>query len=184
MTVRLPWTRTRRLTWEWTARGEDDFFEVFAEADEVVDGVAVADVLDVLVDDGALVEVRGDVVAGSADDFDAAFVGLVVGFCAGEGGEEGVVDVDHLVLVEGTELRADDLHVAGEDDGIDPVFAEESDLALFLLAFVFRVDGEDVEGDAEALGRGAQAVVVGDDEGDFDLEFAGGVAGEEIVEAV
>ena len=37
--------------------GEDDFFEVFAEADEVFDGLAVGDADDVLLDDRALVEV-------------------------------------------------------------------------------------------------------------------------------
>lgn len=42
--------------------GEDDFLEVFSASDEVLDGVAVGDMDDVLSDDGAFVEVFGDVV--------------------------------------------------------------------------------------------------------------------------
>ena len=49
---------------------------------------------DVLLDDGTLIEIRGDEMGGCADDLDAALVGLMVGFRALEGGEEGVVDVD------------------------------------------------------------------------------------------
>jgi len=44
--------------------------------------------------------------------------------------------------------------------------------------------GVDVEGDAETLGNGAKFVVVADDGGDIDLQFAGGVARKEVVEAV
>ena len=73
--------------------GEDGLFEVAAFANEVVDGVAVRDADDVLVDDGALIEFGGDVVGGGTDDLHTALVGVVVGAGAGEGGEERVVDV-------------------------------------------------------------------------------------------
>lgn len=51
-----------------------------------------------------------------ADNFDAALVGLVVGFCADEGGEERVVDINDIVGELSDELVANDLHVPGEDD--------------------------------------------------------------------
>ena len=164
--------------------GEDDFFEIAALADEVGDGLAVGDADDVLFDDGALVEIAGDVVAGGSDDFDAAGVGGVIGFCAGEGGEEAVVDVDDPVWIERGEVVREDLHVAGEDDGVDLVFLDEGALACFGLGFVGGGDGDDVEGDAEAFCGRAKGFVIGDDEGDIGFEFTGLVAAEEVVETV
>ena len=52
--------------------GEDDFLEVAAFADEVVDGVAMGDADDILFDDGTVVEDFGDVVAGCSDQLNAA----------------------------------------------------------------------------------------------------------------
>ena len=100
--------------------GENDFFEVAAEAHEIVDALAVGDADDVLFDDGAFVEGFGDVVGGGADDFDAAVVGGVIGAGAGEGGQEGVVDVEDA---HGEGLHkggAENLHVAGQDDESAP----------------------------------------------------------------
>lgn len=53
---------------------------------------AVVDASDPLLDDGAFVEIGRDDVGGGADDFDAAVIGLVVGLCADEAGQEAVVD--------------------------------------------------------------------------------------------
>lgn len=111
--------------------GEDDAFEVASACDEVVDLVAVGDACDILLDDGAVVEDLGDVVAGSADELDSAGVCGVVGACADEGGEEGVVYVDDGGGVGGDEGGGEDLHVAGEDDEVDVVLAEEVELKLF-----------------------------------------------------
>ena len=62
--------------------------------DEIFRRVAVADALDVLLDDRAFVEIGGDVMRGGADQLDAALIGLVVGLGALEGRQERVVDVD------------------------------------------------------------------------------------------
>src|SRR5260370_13518816 len=51
-------------------------------AHEVVGRVAVADALDVLVDDRSLIEDLGDVMGGRADQLDAALMGLVLGLLA------------------------------------------------------------------------------------------------------
>lgn len=53
--------------------------DVAALAREIFRRVAVADALDVLVDDRAFVEVARDVMRGGADQLDAAVVRLVVG---------------------------------------------------------------------------------------------------------
>jgi hypothetical protein len=68
--------------------GEYDFLEVAAFADEVFDRVAVGDADHVLLDDGAVVEDFGDVVAGCADQLYAALEGLMVGASADEGGKK------------------------------------------------------------------------------------------------
>src|SRR6185312_11865724 len=54
-------------------------FDVAALAREVFRGVAVADTLDILVDDRTFVEVARDVMRGGADKLDAALMGLVIG---------------------------------------------------------------------------------------------------------
>jgi hypothetical protein len=53
--------------------------DVASLAHEIVGSVAMADALDILVDDRAFVEVAGDVVRGGADLFDTALMGLMVG---------------------------------------------------------------------------------------------------------
>ena len=62
--------------------------------DEIFRRVAVADALDVLVDDRALVEVARDVMRGGADQLDAALMRLVIGPRALEARQERVVNVD------------------------------------------------------------------------------------------
>src|SRR3990172_9917413 len=79
--------------------GEHDLLEIAALAHQVVDGVAVADSGDVLLDDRSLVQLRRGVVRRRADDLHAAFVRLVVWACAGERGQELVVDVDDAVRI-------------------------------------------------------------------------------------
>ena len=58
--------------------GQDSALDVTSLANEVGRGVAVADPLDVLVDDRPLVEVAGDVMRGRADQLDPALMGLMV----------------------------------------------------------------------------------------------------------
>jgi len=71
-----------------------DFLEVAAFAHEVFHAVAMGDLGDVLVDDGALIEIGRGVVGGGPDELDAAAMGLVVGLGSREGREEAVVDID------------------------------------------------------------------------------------------
>src|ERR1700738_3520024 len=69
-------------------------FDVAPLADQIVGRIAMADALDVLVDDRALIEVAGDVMRGSTDQLDAALKRLVIGPRALETRQERVVDVD------------------------------------------------------------------------------------------
>ena len=58
--------------------GEDDLFQIAALLDEVFNGIAVRDANNILLDDGPVVEDLGDVMAGSADQLDAASERLMV----------------------------------------------------------------------------------------------------------
>src|ERR1017187_4080052 len=52
--------------------------DIAAFAHEIVGRIAMADALDVLVDDGAFIERAGDVMRGGADQFDAALMRLMI----------------------------------------------------------------------------------------------------------
>src|SRR5258708_40190837 len=69
-------------------------FDIAALADEIVGRIAMADALDVLVDDRAFIEVAGDIMRSGADQFDAALMSLMIGPRALETRQERVMDVD------------------------------------------------------------------------------------------
>src|SRR5215470_14389282 len=68
--------------------------DVASLADEILGRVAMADALDVLIDDRPLVEIARDVMGGGANQLHAALVGLMIGLGALEARQEGMVDVD------------------------------------------------------------------------------------------
>src|ERR1700732_959735 len=65
--------------------GEDHFFKVAPFFNKVFKGIAMRNASDALFDDRAVVEDFGDIVRSGADEFYAALIGLVMGFCADEG---------------------------------------------------------------------------------------------------
>ncbi len=96
---------------------ENHFFNIATFLDEIVDGVAVVDADNVLLDDGAIVEDLGHVVGGRADQFDAPLKGLVIGLGSDKRRKERVVDVDEIFGAKGNDkFGGKDLHVAGEDN--------------------------------------------------------------------
>lgn len=99
--------------------GEDDFFEVTSFGNEGFWRVTMCDANDVLFDDGAGIEFGSDVVTCRTDNFDAAGEGLMIRFCADEGRQERMVDVDNIVRIFRNHIIADNLHIAGEDDERD-----------------------------------------------------------------
>jgi hypothetical protein len=100
------------------AAGQHGLFDVLAIAHHVFRRVGVIDADHVLFDDGALVEFFGDVMAGGADQLDAAFVGLMVGPGADETGQETVVDVDDPTRIVAAQFGRQDLHVARQHHGV------------------------------------------------------------------
>jgi hypothetical protein len=69
-------------------------FDIAALAHQIFRRIAMADALDVLVDDRPLIERAGHVMRGGADQFDAALMGLMIGPCALEARQKRVMDVD------------------------------------------------------------------------------------------
>jgi hypothetical protein len=139
---------------------------------------------DILLDDRALVEIRGHEVRRRADDLHAPLVRLVVGLRALETREEGVVDVDDAAGHGGAERRREDLHVPREDDEVDGVGLTEGEDFGLLRGFRLRSDGEVVEGDIVGGCQGGEVRVIGDDERDVDVELGGGLPEEKVVETV
>src|SRR5450755_1026767 len=132
---------------------QHDFFQIAALLDQIVDGVAMVDADDVLLDDGAVVEYLGNVVGGSADQLYAALERLVVGLGADERGQKRVMNIDQVLGAQGgDELVRKHLHVARQDDQTALVLADQRDLPLFRLAFVFFRDRHDEVRDAVKVG--------------------------------
>src|SRR5580698_7519135 len=94
--------------------------DIAALAHEVVRRVAMADALDVLIDDRSLVEIAGNVMRSSADQFDAAFMRLMIGPRPFEARQEGMMDVDAAPRKLRRHLIRYNLHVAREHDEIGP----------------------------------------------------------------
>ena len=157
---------------------------VAAEAGEIRGGVEMVHPLDLLLDDGAGIQIRGDVVAGGADEFYAALMGLLVGVCTDEGGQEGVVDVDDFPGEFLAERIRQDLHEAGEDDQLDVLGDQQ--LADFRKALFpeLAVHLDEVEGESGAFRDGGAGFAVADERGDLDGQLAQLRAEQDLVEAV
>jgi hypothetical protein len=144
----------------------------------------VVDALDALFDDRAGVELLCDVVGGGADQLDAVVVGAAVGVGAGEGGEEGVVDVDGGGAQAGEEVGAEDLHVAGEDEQVEVEPQQQVEHPLMRLGPAVRLDGDVVVGDAGGPRLGLEGGVVGDHRDEVGVELAAAPAPQQVDQAV
>ncbi len=164
--------------------GENYFFDVAALFHQVVDRVAVRYPFDALFDDGAVIEHFGDIVGCGANDFHAAIEGLLMGLCADECGQEGMMDIDDLLGELCDEIRGKHLHVASQDDEFDIVLAKQFDLLPFCLRLVFLGNGNHAIGNAIKVCVGLRVGMIADYQGDFAGEFAGALPVEQIDEAV
>ena len=138
----------------------------------------------VLLDDRAVVQHLGHVVRGRADQLHAPLESTLVGLGAMEGGQEGVMDVDHPVFPLPDELRRQHLHVARQDDEVDVVRGHQSHLLLLRLGLVFLVHGDVGERNLVRLGQPVGIRVVADDERNLAIQFAGMVAVQQVGQTV
>lgn len=160
-------------------------------------GVGVEDGDGALDDNGAVIELFVDEVDGAAGDFDAVGEGLLLGFEAGEGGQQGGMDIENAAREGGDKAGREQAHVAGEADEIGVVGLKAGDHVGIVLGAGAAFGDEDGGGKAELAGGGEAGSFsdVGDDDGDFnagqaagadgfrDGEEVGAAAGEEDAEA-
>ena len=117
--VRGPSTITRSSTVPGDRLGEHLPLDVAADPAHVLDGRAVVDPGDLLLDDRPGVELRRHVVRGRPDQLHPAVVRRPVRVRAHERRQEAVVDVDQPLREAGAELGRDDLHVPGQHHQVD-----------------------------------------------------------------
>lgn len=163
---------------------ENTLLERPAFPDEILDRVTVRNRGHPLGDDRPLVEVLGHIMTRRPDKFDTATVGGMVGAGAGESREEGVMDIDDPARKRLRQSRAENLHVAGEDDEVNMMCPQHRDLRLLLRGFCGLCDREMMKGDPESLGDALQVFAIAHNERNLHAELPALVAGEKIVKAV
>jgi hypothetical protein len=98
------------------AARESKTLTVAPEANQVFRIVIVFDARDLLLDNGAGIEIFCGIVAGGADEFYAPFEGALIRVCSDKGWEKGVVDIDDAGRIFLAKPSWKNLHEAGEND--------------------------------------------------------------------
>src|SRR5580704_3539964 len=164
--------------------GEYDFFQVAAFVQQVVQRIAVGNADDVLLDDGAVVEDFGDVVAGGADQLYAAGKGLMVGFGAHKSWQERMVNIDDALRILIHELIGEDLHVAGQHNEIRVVLSEQRQDFFLSGKLVVLGDRHGGIGNLIEVGNRLIVLVIGNDQRNIAGQFAVLMAVKKIHQAV
>src|SRR5439155_17030343 len=151
--------------------------DIAALANEVLGRIAMADTLDVLVDDRALVERAGDIMRGGADQFDAALMRLMVGTRPLEAWQERMMDVDAAPRQPRRHLVRQDLHVTRQHHEIGLGLTDQIPDRGLLLALGLLGHRQTVKWNlAEIETAIGLARVIGDDSGRDHLELTGAPA--------
>jgi len=145
---------------------------------------SVVDPNDVLLNDGALIQVTGDEMGGGTDDFHTTIVGLVVGLGTLERRQEAVVDVDDAAGHGRAQGRRQNLHVPSQHNQINVILANQFQNLGLLLRLGIRGDRKVVEWNVIGGREGGKIGVVGNDQGDLDAKLTGRLTEEQIIEAV
>ncbi len=164
--------------------GQDYPLQIAAFADEIFHLFAMGDAHYVLFDDGAIVQRRGHVVAGGADQFYAAVKGRVVGTRAYECRQERMVNVDDPRRISRDEFGRQDLHVAGQHDQVDAGIRQQAQLRFFGGAPVGRIDRDVVEFDSVESRKRLSIRVIADDQRNRAVQLSGLVTVEQIGQTV
>ena len=102
----------------------------------------MADAHDVLFDDRAIVQLFGDIVACGANQFNASLIGPELALRSNKRGQKGMMDIEDAVAITGSKFGAQNLHVPGQHDQIDPLARQQLQLFPFLFSLM-----------AESIGR-------------------------------
>ena len=163
---------------------QHDAFQVATLLHQVFELIAMGDARDILLDDGAVVQHRGHVVAGGADQFHAPLEGRVVRLGAAESGQKRMVDINQPPGIPRYELGREDLHVARQHHQIDPVLREQFQLTPLRFRLpVFR-NRDVMERNAEEPGQRRGVLMVADDQRHFTTQLASAMAMEQVRQAM
>ena len=155
-TVLLPYVRTRRSRCRRTARASHHLFQIAPFSNQVVHRIAMRDPHHLLLDDGTLVEVHGDVVPGGADQLHPAGKGTLVRLGARKGRQKRMVDIDNPVWIGVRKFLAEDLHVARQHHQFNIARAQFAQLQALLFQLV---PGRDREMPERNMERGNESSV-------------------------
>jgi len=96
--------------------GADIVFNIPAKANHVLDGIAVVDADDLLLDDGPGIQLFGDIVAGRVNELHPSLRSPLIGSGTDERGQKTVMNIYHTMSVRLAKQRRKNLHVA-DDSG-------------------------------------------------------------------
>jgi len=165
---------------------EDYLLEVPALGDKTLGGILMGDTDNILFDDRTRIKIGSHIVAGGTDNLHSPLEGLMIGLCADEGREEGMMDVDYMMGILRYHLLADNLHIACKDNEGDLLPAEEFHLRRLYFGAVRAVGSylPYVERNAEHLSDITKVLVVADDAGNLNIPLTGLIPGEKVVETM
>ena len=87
-----------------------------------------------------------------------------------------MMDVDHGTTHLPKKIGRQNLHVASQDDQVDPDLVEQGPLARLLFGLVLLRDREHVKGNVELPGNRAEILVIAQNHGNLTGQLAGTVA--------
>jgi hypothetical protein len=135
---------------------ENRLFKILSLADQILDGVAVADPRDVLGDNRTLIERRGHIVRGGTDNLDSSRISLVVRSPSRKGRQKAVVNVDNRDPGLREKSCAQHLHLPRQNDQIDLPALEDLQLCLLRLGLSIRFHLNVMKRQAHRLGKFAK----------------------------
>src|SRR6266853_2485671 len=141
----------------------------------------MADTDDVLFDDGAIIQLLRDIVAGSANQFDASPICLVIGLGSDKRWQKRMVNIDDAVAINGRKFGAQNLHIPSQHEQIDPLTRQKFQLFLFLFSIIRRPDGENIEGNAESLCNRLEVTMVAAYQSNCPGELSRGIPQQQVV---
>src|SRR5512146_120967 len=109
-------------------------------AHQIVHRIAVVDAHRILFDDRPGIQLVGHVMAGRADEFDAALMGLVIRLRTDEGRQEAVVNVDDAARVALAQCGRQDLHEPRQYHDVAAMLFEQCGDSVECRSLVLHID--------------------------------------------
>ena len=137
-----------------------------------VGGVGIVYGHGALGDDGAAIELGGNEVHGAAREAAAFVDGALVGVQAGEGGQQGGMDVDGLIGKAAAKLGREDAHITGEQHEVGRVAGHHLEHGLVEIGaagVVFGINGSGMDALLCRPGQAGGLGVVGEHGGDVQI---------------